>query len=143
MVWDAPADMSQAMTPPDSLPSDALCRAALAIGVGRPARHIFLCVDPTEARCCAREEGLIAWEYLKGRLKGKSGPIPGGVIHRTKAACLRVCAQGPIAVVYPEGVWYRSCTPEVLDRIVEEHLVGGRIVREFVIPGSEGAGSDG
>ena len=95
-------------------------------------RHIFLCADQTKPECAPREEGLASWNYLKKRLEQLGLTRADEAIYRTKANCLRVCHQGPIAVVYPEGTWYHSVTPEVLERIIREHLIGGRPVQEYV-----------
>ncbi len=106
--------------------------ADIARDLGLPSfrRHIFLCADQTEPKCCAKEDGLAAWNFLKKRLDELRLTGAGGV-QRTKANCLRICEKGPIAVVYPDGVWYHSCRPAVLERIIQEHLVRGQVVAEY------------
>ena len=107
-------------------------KIADSLKIQKVQRHIFLCCDQTKPKCCEKGRSLVAWDHLKRRLN-ELGLAKSGVVQRTKANCLRICAGGPVAVVYPEGAWYRECDPANLDRIIDEHLVSGKLVDELLI----------
>lgn len=119
----------------DFVTPDSLKNCVQALGLAAIQRHIFICADQTKPKCCSKADGLAAWDYLKQRLKELHLDQPTAerstCIFRTKANCLRVCQQGPILVIYPDGVWYHSATPAVIEQIIQSHLLKNQIVAEY------------
>ncbi len=115
-----------------------LQEAVTALGLEKYTRHIFLCADQTKPQCAPQAETVAAWEFLKLRLKELKLAGPEPLVYRSKVNCLRVCVRGPIAVVYPGGVWYHSCTPAVLEQIIQRHLINGEVVEEFAFATNPG-----
>lgn len=124
------------MTPNQSLTApESLHACVKALGMAQIQRHVFICADQTNPKCCDKADSLVAWDYLKQRLKELKLDQPTAErpssVFRTKANCLRVCQQGPILVVYPDGVWYHSATPEVIEQIIQQHLLQNQIVTDY------------
>ncbi len=141
---DRPSKSTRAMTDRetnDDLPY--LAEQVEALGLSKIERHIFLCAEQTKPKCCPRELTSVSWAYLKKRVNDLGLQQGQTVVYRSKVDCLRVCTNGPIAVVWPDGIWYRNATPEVLERILKEHVIAGRPVRDYMIAGPGEAVDEG
>lgn len=113
-----------------------LAESIQKLGLSTIQRHVFLCCDQAKPKCCSKQDSLKSWQYLKTRLKELNLDSPTSdnpyFIFRTKADCLRVCVDGPIMLVYPDGTWYRHATPEVIEKIIQQHLINNRVVEEYL-----------